>query len=68
MEEKINELLNSNPDVREAAAGNPQTPADILSRLAEDSNRDVREAVARNPRSLDSESDRPAGEQPDKTV
>ena len=38
MKEEFEEILNGNCVVRRAVAGNPQTPPDILSRLAEDSN------------------------------
>ena len=44
-----NEILNSDCDVRCSAAGNPNTPADILTELAKDSDCDVRYSAAGNP-------------------
>ena len=44
-----NEILNSDYIVRRNAAGNPNTPVDVLSELAKDSDCDVRCFVARNP-------------------
>lgn len=44
-----NEILNSNCDVRRYAAGNPNTPVDVLTELAKDSDYIVRCFVARNP-------------------
>ena len=37
-----NEILNSNWTVRRNAAGNPNTPAEVLSELSKDSNWTVR--------------------------
>ena len=44
-----NEILNSDCDVRRYAAGNPNTPADVLTELAKDSDWHVRISVAGNP-------------------
>ena len=44
-----NEILNSDCDVRISVAGNPNTPADVLTELAKDSDCDVRISVAGNP-------------------
>ena len=44
-----NEILNSNWTVRRNAAGNPNTPADVLTELAKDSNCNVRYYAAGNP-------------------
>jgi len=44
-----NEILNSDWDVRSFVAGNPNTPADVLTELAKDSYCDVRSFVAGNP-------------------
>ena len=44
-----NEILNSNCDVRRYAAGNPNTPADVLMKLAESGNSVVRKNAAGNP-------------------
>lgn len=44
-----NEILNSNSDVRCYAAGNPNTPVDVLTELAKDSEWYVRYYAARNP-------------------
>lgn len=44
-----NEILNSNWGVRCSAAGNPNTPADVLTELAKDSNWGVRRSAAGNP-------------------
>ena len=43
------EILNSDCDVRYYAAGNPNTPADVLTELAKDSNCVVRRNAAGNP-------------------
>ena len=43
------EILNSNCDVRRYAAGNPNTPADVLAELAKDSSCDIRSYAAGNP-------------------
>ena len=45
-----NEILNSNCDVRSYAAGNPNTPVDMLIELAKDSDRHVRRFAAGNPK------------------
>ena len=45
-----NEILNSDCDVRSNAAGNPNTPADVLTELAKDSDCDVRRSAAGNPK------------------
>ena len=45
-----NEILNSDCDVRRNAAGNPNTPVDVLSELAKNSDIVVRCFVARNPK------------------
>mgnify|MGYP001145454875 FL=1 len=45
-----NEILNSNCDVRCFAAGNPNTPVDMLIELAKDSDRHVRRFAAGNPK------------------
>lgn len=45
-----NEILNSDCDVRYFAAGNPATPADVLTELAKDSDCDVRRYAACNPK------------------
>ena len=44
-----NEILNSDSDVRRSAAGNPNTPVEVLTELAKDSNCDVRRNAAGNP-------------------
>ena len=44
-----NEILNSDWYVRRYAAGNPNTPVDVLTELAKDSDCDVRISVAGNP-------------------
>ena len=44
-----NEILNGVSDVRRNAAGNPNTPADVLTELAKDSNCAVRRCAAGNP-------------------
>ena len=44
-----NEILNSDCIVRKNAAGNPNTPADVLTELAKDSDCIVRISVAGNP-------------------
>ena len=44
-----NEILNSDCDVRSSAAGNPNTPVEVLTELAKDSNCDVRYNAAGNP-------------------
>ena len=43
------EILNSDCDVRRSAAGNPNTPVDVLTELAKDSDCDVRCSAAGNP-------------------
>lgn len=45
-----NEILNSDYIVRRNAAGNPSTPADVLTELAKDSDYDVRRNVVGNPK------------------
>lgn len=45
-----NEILNSDCVVRYFAAGNPATPADVLTELAKDSDCDVRRYAAGNPK------------------
>ena len=44
-----NEILNSDCDVRRSAAGNPNTPVEVLTELAKDSNWGVRRSAAGNP-------------------
>ena len=44
-----NEILNSDCDVRISVAGNPNTPADVLTELSKDSDYIVRCLVAKNP-------------------
>ena len=44
-----NEILNSDSDVRRSAAGNPNTPVEVLTELAKDSNWNVRLSAAGNP-------------------
>lgn len=44
-----NEILNSDSDVRRSAAGNPNTPVEVLTELAKDSNWSVRYSAAGNP-------------------
>ena len=44
-----NEILNSDSDVRRSAAGNPNTPVEVLTELAKDSNWNVRRSAAGNP-------------------
>ena len=44
-----NEILNSDSDVRRSAAGNPNTPVEVLTELAKDSDCDVRYSAAGNP-------------------
>ena len=44
-----NEILNSDSDVRRNAAGNPNTPVEVLKELAKDSNWNVRYCAAGNP-------------------
>ena len=44
-----NEILNSDWHVRISVAGNPNTPADVLTELAKDSDCDVRSNAAGNP-------------------
>ena len=45
-----NEILNSDYDVRVSVAGNPNTPADVLTELAKDSDWHVRRNAACNPK------------------
>lgn len=45
-----NEILNSDCSVRYYAAGNPNTPADVLTELAKDRDCDVRRNAAGNPK------------------
>lgn len=45
-----NEILNSDCDVRCNAAGNPNMPVDVLTKLTKDSDFDVRRRVACNPK------------------
>ena len=45
-----NEILNSDYDVRYFAAGNPATPADVLTELAKDIDYDVCRNAACNPK------------------
>lgn len=45
-----NEILNSDCVVRSNAAGNPNTPADVLTELAKDSDWHVRRSAAGNPK------------------
>lgn len=45
-----NEILNSDCDVRCFAAGNPNTPVDMLIELEKDSDRHVRRFAACNPK------------------
>ncbi len=45
-----NEILNSDWHVRVSVAGNPNTPADVLTELAKDSDCDVRYFAACNPK------------------
>lgn len=45
-----NEILNSDCDVRCFAAGNPNTPADMLTELAKDGQWYARCFAARNPK------------------
>lgn len=44
-----NEILNSDWGVRRNAAGNPNTPVEVLTELAKDSDCDVRYNAAGNP-------------------
>ena len=44
-----NEILNSDCDVRYNAAGNPNTPVEVLTELAKDSDWGVRRSAAGNP-------------------
>ena len=44
-----NEILNSDWGVRRSAAGNPNTPVEVLTELAKDSDCDVRRSAAGNP-------------------
>ena len=44
-----NEILNSEWVVRSSAAGNPNTPVDVLVELSKDSDWDVRRSAAGNP-------------------
>ena len=44
-----NEILNSSCDVRYSAAGNPNTPVEVLTELAKDSDWGVRRSAAGNP-------------------
>ena len=44
-----NEILNSDSDVRRSAAGNPNTPVEVLTELAKDSSWSVRLSAAGNP-------------------
>lgn len=44
-----NEILNSDWDVRCNAAGNPNTPVEVLTELAKDSDWGVRCSAAGNP-------------------
>jgi hypothetical protein len=53
--EKIKSEANSEADleilqVRRVVAGNPNTPRQVLERLAEDKSASIRRAVAENPR------------------
>lgn len=45
-----NEILNSDWHVRISVAGNPNTPADVLTELAKDSDWHVRRNAACNPK------------------
>ena len=45
-----NEILNSDLEVRCFVAGNPNTPAGVLTELAKDSDYIVRRNAARNPK------------------
>ena len=45
-----NEILNSDCVVRISVAGNPNTPADVLTELAKDSDWCVRSSAAGNPK------------------
>ena len=45
-----NEILNSDCDVRVSVARNPNTPAEVLAKLAKDSDFDVRRYAACNPK------------------
>ena len=44
-----NEILNSDSDARLSAAGNPNTPVEVLTELAKDSNWSIRLSAAGNP-------------------
>ena len=44
-----NEILNSDWGVRRNAAGNPNTPVEVLTELAKGSNWGVRRSAAGNP-------------------
>ena len=44
-----NEILNADCDVRRSAAGNPNTPVEMLTELAKDADCDVRCSTAGNP-------------------
>ena len=44
-----NEILNGNWGVRRSAAGNPNTPVEVLTELAKDGDCDVRRSAAGNP-------------------
>lgn len=45
-----NEILNSDCDVRKNAAGNPNIPVEVLTKLTKDSDFDVRRYAAGNPK------------------
>lgn len=44
-----NEILNSDSDARLSAAGNPNTPVEVLTELAKDSSWSIRRSAAGNP-------------------
>ena len=52
-----NEILNRDWHVRRSAAGNPNTPADVLTELAKDSDCIVRSNAAGNPNKPDYEAE-----------
>lgn len=49
-----NEILNGDCDVRRSAAGNPNTPVEVLTELAKDIIQGVTRASDRQPQTIES--------------